>query len=143
MTSSKVPWISSHHDLLPKNNSKCDPPLPSFQNSMSLCVCVRLCECMPTAVTHLSPLIPAYIFITGHAIMLVSSSAGQGTFVSSLCESLVTSLHVYSCDVNNWSSTLMPQAKNDITTAIFCFWFLLHILIIAIFFLITVKQDPC
>jgi len=90
------------------NNYKFDPPLSSFQNSVCVCVClcVRVCVCAYGSDTF-PPLIPAYIFTTGHAIMLVSSSAGQGTLA------VMTSLRTNSCGVNKCSSTLTPEAKRD------------------------------
>lgn len=71
-------------------------------------VCTHVCLCVPAAAArHLSPLIPAYIFTTGHAIVLASSSAGQGTLWNILYESVMTSQHAYSCYVNMWT----PEAK--------------------------------
>ena len=106
---------------------------------MSLCDCAFCVRAHSSDTRIPPPLIPAYIFTAGHAVMLVSSSAGQGTLVNSTCESAMTSRHAYSCGVNKCCSALTPEAKKrrcqDCQPLV-----LLHILIIAISDLI---QDVC
>lgn len=105
MKSSTVPWDKSSSWSTPKISPNVHHPC---HHSKTTCLSVCMCVFVPTAATHFSPLIPTYTFTTGHAIMLVLSSAGQGTL------SAMTSLHPNSCGVNKRSSYLTPEAKKDI-----------------------------